>query len=357
MAKETSSTAGADSISVIFDGALAAAGQLHFYEYGRAAYGFARLISTIENFRRTGRVAKKVSAGSYINIIIKAPERGSFPIEVLIPIATQIVPHLQNIPPSILFKYVIHLVTRLLPKEEKAIIELSKIDLQRERQRTKQSQEETKRLAELAKMIETQNVTTRSAIQVLDKALEARDTRISDVDSSPAEIRRLRSKLQTYESRERDFERYQGELESVDRDRLAQLTSRVRPQLGELALPLRRSANRMILAEGATRREFADLDKETVDDISRRSLDEESSIAKMRVKAYDRDTGLGRCDLIDYDLQRVSFSIPVEVRARLRRLILRAMNEDAVSARIRLFRDRSNRITSIIIYDINLLED
>lgn len=38
---------GAETFSVIYDGGLAAAGQLHFYEYSRGAYAVARLITTI----------------------------------------------------------------------------------------------------------------------------------------------------------------------------------------------------------------------------------------------------------------------------------------------------------------------
>ena len=258
MAEEIETVPGADVVFVIYDGELATTGQLHFYEYGRAVYAFARLVSTIENFRRTGRVAKKVSEKSYVNIIIRAPERGSFPVDILIPLAGQIVQHLPNVPLSVLFKYVIHLVTRLMPKDEKAIIELAKIDLQRERQRTSQSREETKRISEFRKMVESQNIVTSAAISVLDRALEARDTRISDVKSTPAGIRQLRNRLRNYEEREADFEKYQGELESVDRDSLARLTSRIRPQIAEVGLPLRRSASRMLLTEGSRRRRFAE---------------------------------------------------------------------------------------------------
>ena len=352
MAPAVSQATGSDVISVIYEGELARSGQLHFYEYGRAVYGLARLVSTIENFRRTGRVAKKVSSKSYVNIIITAPERGSFPIDILVPIAAEASKYLSAIPPSVLFKYVIHLITRLLPKEEKAVIELAKIELEREKQRTRQSHHETKRLSEIRKMVESQNVTTQTALKVLETALEATDSRIYDVDSTPAEIRSVRTKLLTSEEREKTFETYRGELESVDQDRLARLTSRIRPQVAEVALPLRRSANRMLLAEGPKRQNFAELDRATVDDINSRSMDEEATTIEILVKAYDRDTGVGRCDLVHENLRRVSFSVPIEGRARLRRLILRAMNQDAVKARVRIFRDKSKRITSVILYNI-----
>src|SRR5712691_7079848 len=88
----------AEIISLVYDGGLAATGQLHFYEYGRAVYAFARLIATVEHFRRTGRVARKIGRQSYVNIIIRAPERGSFPVDIIIPIAMEAVQHLPGVP-------------------------------------------------------------------------------------------------------------------------------------------------------------------------------------------------------------------------------------------------------------------
>ena len=76
----------AEKFSVVYDGGLASEGQLHFYEYGRAAYAVAGLVATVEHFRRTGHVASRISSRSYVDVIINAPERGSFPIDILIPL-------------------------------------------------------------------------------------------------------------------------------------------------------------------------------------------------------------------------------------------------------------------------------
>jgi hypothetical protein len=125
-------------LSVIYEGGLASQGELHFYEYGRAAYAIARLIATIEHFRRTGSVANRITQSSYVSLLIKAPERGSFPIDVIIPViaeGTRIVAE-YHIPVGVFLEYVIHTVKSLLPKQEKMILELAKLDLQKEQQRT-----------------------------------------------------------------------------------------------------------------------------------------------------------------------------------------------------------------------------
>jgi hypothetical protein len=101
-----------ESLSVVYDGALASQGELHFYEYSRAAYGIARLVATIEHFRRTGSVAYKITQGSYVNILIRASEHGSFPIDVIIPAIVEggrLVSE-YNIPVGTFLEYIIHTV-------------------------------------------------------------------------------------------------------------------------------------------------------------------------------------------------------------------------------------------------------
>lgn len=163
-------------VSIVYDGELAATGQLHFYEYGRAAYAFARLISTLEHFRRTGSVPKKIGSQNYVNIIIRAPEKGSFSIDIVIPIAMEAAKYISAIPLNIFFEYILHLITRLLPRDEKIIVDLAKIDLAKERQRTKQGDQETDRIREIKNIVESGNITTRAAIDTLNNALAARDT-------------------------------------------------------------------------------------------------------------------------------------------------------------------------------------
>ena len=57
-----------ETISIRFSGKLASTGKLHFYEYGRYQYATARFISTIEHFRRTGTVTKRVSGAAKVEL-------------------------------------------------------------------------------------------------------------------------------------------------------------------------------------------------------------------------------------------------------------------------------------------------
>jgi hypothetical protein len=217
---------------------------LHFYEYGRAAYGIARLIATIEHFRRTGSVASRITEKSYVSILIKAPEHGSFPIDVIIPLITEgsrIVAE-YHIPVGTFLEYIIHTVKSLLPKHEKLIVELGKLEIQKEQQRTLQSVQETQRLHEVRKMVESGNIVTSTALKVVETALASTDTRLAQIGTSQNEMIEVRNQLRESKSRERQFSRYQSEFEGIDESDLARLVTRVRPQLAEVGLPLKRSA-------------------------------------------------------------------------------------------------------------------
>lgn len=172
----------AESISVVYDGGLAATGQLQFYEFSRASYAFARMISTIEHFRRTGKVAERISAKNHVNLIIKAPERGSFPLDILIPIFTEIAkeaPKYAHVPIGVLFKYVTHTMKGYLtPKQEKDTLAVAKTFLRLEREKTEQSKQETARIEAIERMVTSGNVTTQAAISVLEKMIGNPNTQL-----------------------------------------------------------------------------------------------------------------------------------------------------------------------------------
>jgi hypothetical protein len=119
----------AELLSLVFNGRQASDGQLHFYEYGRATYGYARFISTIETFRRTGRVPQRIVGAAKVELIIKAAERGSFPIDIIAPIATVAGSELASLPLKILTEYVLHYVQRILPSDEAKILRATKLQL------------------------------------------------------------------------------------------------------------------------------------------------------------------------------------------------------------------------------------
>lgn len=343
-------------LSVVYDGGLAAHGELHFYEYGRAAYALARLIATIEHFRRTGSVAKRITSGSYVSLLIQAPERGSFPIDVIIPIIMEgrrIVTE-YDIPVGLFLKYIIHTIRSLSPKQEDTIIELAKLDLRREGERTLQSKQETERLRETRKMVKSQNIVTTTALGVLEKALRRPDPRIAEIGATQSEMLVIKNQLLELQKREQEFEGYHKQLGEIDDDGFAQLIAKVRPQLAEVGLPLNKSATTATFAAGSSKDNFATFDLDAIRDINSRSLDAAPTEVELRIFAYDRDAGVGRCDLNDFGIKRIAFSIPVGLRSRLRKKVLAAIDVDVVNATARFFKNKDGYITSLLVEGIEV---
>lgn len=182
-----------EKLSLVFDGRLASSGQLHYYEYSRAAYAYARFVATIETFRRTGNVPQRITGGSNIDLIIESRGPGSFPIDIIAPIVTSVGTELAGIPLKILIEYVLQSIQRLLPRNESALLEAAKIQLAVERERTAQvqSQEESARLASIEKMSTDQNVTIRAALSLLEQAQTQKSSALDYLQDETGDINTL----------------------------------------------------------------------------------------------------------------------------------------------------------------------
>ena len=235
MAPESSS----DHLSIVYDGSRARHGEMYFYEFSRAAYGASRLVTTIEVFRRSGRVAQRISRKNYVPLIIKAPERGSFPLDIIIPVAVQTAQAIKeyDIPVGDFIKYIIHLLKRTLPKDESTIIELAKLELKREQQKTAQSRQETARLEEVRRIVESGNAGTAAAIDVLKKSIASGDRRI---EATHSEMTRILQDLREQQKRQTGIEEYSEQLEAIGEEKLLQLVNKARPQLEQFPRRLTR---------------------------------------------------------------------------------------------------------------------
>jgi hypothetical protein len=110
----------------------------------------------------------------------------------------------------------------------------------------------------------------------------------------------------------------------------------------------------MSIASGEERKTIARFDGEEIKDINSRNLAEESKTVEARFTAYDRDAGIGKLDLVQEDVRRLTFAIPPGNRTALRPRVLKAMDLDAVVTSVRFFRDKSGAFTSAIVQDIEV---
>ena len=322
---------------------------MHFYEYSRAAYAYARFLSTIEAFRRTQRVPDRITPSLSVDFIIEAPTRSSFPLDVLVPIAQQVGPALASVPLSVITEYVVAQLQKLTSSEEGAVIKAAAIELERERERTRQSEQETERIRELRKVVEAGSVNNQTAFDLVQNLVNNRGSGFVALQQDGVDANRLAERLRLGQQRQQNLDEHESALSQIDPDKIIRLTSKVRPQFLDMGLPLRKSADVVYLSRGEERRPFAEFDAKDIQDINDRQMDEDATYENVRVVAYDRDTGSGKLDMPDENLRRVSFSIPSGARRLLQSDVANAIDADLVTVSLRRFRDLNGKVTSVVI--------
>ncbi|HEV7229027.1 hypothetical protein [Brevundimonas sp.] len=66
------------SVITTFHGGETDNGRIEFYEYSRSSYALARLIATVESFRRKGKVPGRITGASNVEVFTQLPEYGSW---------------------------------------------------------------------------------------------------------------------------------------------------------------------------------------------------------------------------------------------------------------------------------------
>lgn len=358
----------AELIRVKFEGGLADTGQLHYYEYSRSQYATARFIATVEHFRRTGKIAERITVSSNVDIIVRSPQKGSFVEDLLVPALKEGLATVVSTPLSSLISYVWHLLSPRTEKTDDAVEQFAKIraaemssavglEEQRtlqEAERTKQERERTKQLEVFAGIIAGERATAKDALELTKWALETKNAAVGRLGYARQELDEMRGELEAEVQREQEFSEHREALEKVDEPTMNQLTSRLRPMVPEMALPLRRSADRMSLSHGEHKTTYANLTPGVVKAIESRETEEIFVEVKGHVKSYDRDSGVGKVTSDDL-LRQLNFIVPLQDRKRLRDKILEAMKIDSVTLICRRIIDKSGLPTSLILIDVDLI--
>lgn len=340
-----------EQITIIFEGGLASSGQLHFYEYGRSQYALARFIATLEHFRRTGEVADHIGARTYVDIIISSPERGSFLESILVPAAVKAGSEFLKSKLSGLISYVWHLMSPRRESTETTLKELAKIREVEERQATSRERERTKQLQIFKEIAEGQRATTEQALELVKWAMSTPNRAVGRLEVPRTEFLEMKDELEAEQQRIKEFKENEAELREIDETSMNKLTSRVRPMIPEMTLPLRRSAEKMFISPSKSSQPYVFLNKELARNLTEKENEKDISDIIGRVKGYDRDAGVGKFS--SPDLPRVlNFIVPLQARDELRDKILEAMKRNKVVLRCRRTVDKSGLPTSLILIDV-----
>ncbi|MGJ8530485.1 hypothetical protein [Maritalea sp.] len=337
-----------EKISVRFTGKLADSGRLHFYEYGRYQYANARFISTIEHFRRTGKVANRITGSAKIELYVEPAEQGSFVESIVIPALQSGAATAISTPLTPLIAYIWHLLVPLSFQTENDIVKIAQIRADEESIR---SREETERTRELRKIVEAGATSTNKALDLVSWALGAGNTRLGGEGLLAPRLLEMKQELDDAQSRESLFAQNHEELSRVGTDDLQKLLSRTASIVPEMAVPMNRSADSAVFSSSHATLPVLRLDQRTAQIISAKKISPEVHHLLGRVRAYDVDIGVGK--FVSSQFERpLNFTVPQATREFWKDTILEAMKKSEVSLFAQKYLDQAGLPTSLLFNSI-----
>lgn len=337
-----------------FEGGKAANGQLHFYEYTRSQYATARFVTTVEHFRRTQEIVQRVTRASYVEIFVETPKDGSFlellTVKTVEAAATSVSVQLGSL--------LSHVWSRMLPRNEKTdsdVIQMARIQLAVERERSVQSAEETERFRMLAAVVENNSANSKDALDIAHRALLSADAAYGRADLTSPRIFEIEKELLAELERSEQIEADRDALEGIPKEKLDKLTSRLRPMLPEMALPLKRSADTLSIEAGEKQKPLILLNPTNVAELIEKTPDEKPVVLNVHVRSYDRDRGVGKVTSTELPRQ-LNFVVAPLDQPRLLLKVLEAMRLDNVDILCKRYFDKSGQPTSIVLEDVLLNE-
>ncbi|WP_432200221.1 hypothetical protein ACRAQ7_11360 [Erythrobacter sp. W53] len=322
-----------DQINFHFQGGLADHNRMDFYEAARFQYAAARLSVKLDQFRRTGRFSKRVTASTRTNIDLFPYEPGSFNLKIASTEEARDDLRIE-VPLTTLWAYVIERVFQ--PTETDTALDLI---------------EDNSLRSEFFQLIDNNIFESDKAIELLqrefdkDRGLEPREQELLDRLKSEAERR-------AYLKSHRDI------LSAITAEQDAALVTMATPLLSELAVPLRRSAKRVMIStiDSAGGRSILSTDRQTAEALESLKIDKHVTSVDVDIVQYNKETGWGKFRNPHWD-GIPSFSVPADRKDDLRFDLLSAMQEDQVSADAYIVRSVSGEPQRMILVDVSLIEE
>lgn len=285
-----------EAITFVFSGGMADDEELNFYEAGRFQYGAARFIYTLEKFRQQGRVAARLTAFVKADIRVKAPKPGSFVQDIIILALPAIAECAIRVPLDAMIAYVWDL---LLPstKPQDAVVELAKLELAREAERTAQEKERTRQTLLIKDIVTAGSATTAQALNFVKGVIADKEAGAKDMQHiSDENINHLMQELDCVNEREILIKENYEELSKIDLTLQRKLTRQMRNSVRNMALPLRSSATYLSVGAGDRARRYARIDAEAARFITDQIEDTVPTPLRGSVKMIDVETGIEKSD-------------------------------------------------------------
>lgn len=319
----------AEKLTFHFEGALADAHRMNFYESARFQYAAARLMVKLAQFRSKGKFVKKISARSNINIQLVSQSDGSFNINIEDPGQPDDGKEFVKIPLSDMIAYVSERVVEkldgnvlaesLLPNSVSATDGL-----------------DANQMAEVDYLIDS---------YLNDEAI---------FSSLPPEIKELVKRRVAESHREKRMAENESAISKIDFESGQKLIAMAAPLLSEMAqTALRRSADSFEITSsvGGQAKSILFLDQKMAKDIETAIVDQEITPLLGDVIQFNKDNGWGKVK-IEEGLKTLSFSIPYDKLPDLKQTLIDNMKKDLVYLQTYQVRDRSLDVTRLIVVGI-----
>ena len=322
-----------DQLRFHFKGGLADSHRMDFYEAARFQYAAARLTVKLDQFRRTGRFPKRVTAASRTNINLFPYERGSFDLKIEADETPRDAMHV-NVPLTALWTYILERVFQ--PADTPAALDLIDSDALR---------------SEFFNLVEDQIFDANQAIALLRqeadsvRGIGAREGQL--LDRLISEVER-RAYLQSH----RDL------LAQIAPSEDAALVTMATPLLSELAVPLRRSAKIVTISsiDRFGEHKVLSADKEMANSIDLIDIDKSVTTLDLNIVQYNKESGWGKFRNDFWD-GIPSFSVPADRKDDLKFDLLTAMRREMVSVDAYVVRSKSGEPMRLIIVGIEEIDE
>ncbi len=320
----------AEKLTFHFEGALADAHRMNFYESARFQYAAARLMVKLAQFRSKGKFVKKISARSNINIQLVSQSDGSFNINIEDPGQPDDDKEFVKISLSDLIAYVSE---RIVEKLDVSVL--------------------AENLIPNSLSVEDHDIDPDQLTEV-DQLIDSYLSDSALLASLPAEIRELVKRRVAESHREKRMSENEAAISKIDYDSGQKLIAMAAPLLSEMAqTALRRSADSFEITssiDGQTKT-ILFLDQNMAKDIETATVDEAITPLLGDVIQFNKDNGWGKVK-IEEGLKTLNFSIPYDKLSELKQTLIDNMKKDLVYLQTYQVRDRSLDVTRLIVVGI-----
>ena len=327
----------AEKIDFAFDGQLSSEHLMDFYESGRFQYGAARLLVKLDQFRRTGKFAQKITYQNNTRMLLTAQKEGSFVIETIAPFLPAVAETFLTTPISLLLSYV----------SERVFKSTDNIDV-------RLAFETRQKLIDLhGKIIEAGQDITNNSLGILSTEL-AEGRKLTEQNTA------LYERLLAEQGRRAYLEGAMDQLGAITPEQESKLITMASPLLKDMGVALRSSANNLTISAGqdGKMKPLVFVNRNMASAIETEVIDKESTIILVKIVQYNRETGWGKLRLKGMQIA-MSFNIPADKKPKIQPSLIKEMNEDQTYIECKFVRSSEgvrNRAILISIVDIEKLE-